>query len=141
MSGIDRLRPGNNSTGPLPGGNGVAPGAARGADAAGKPSGGAKGDSVAASVKGEKSTIQASDDMPRAEDAAALPEEVAAQQSKAPQALARLLDGGSPFKLKESEREISGVALKRLKAQVAIGDQSRLVSPADLGLIRIARGA
>jgi hypothetical protein len=141
MSGIDRLGPGKKPTGPLPVGNGAAPAAAAGQGAAAKPAGGSKGDSVAASVKGEKSTIPASDDMPRAEDAAALPAEVAAYQSNSPQALARLLDGGAPFKFKGSQREISGAALNRLKAQVEIGDQTRLVSPADLGLIRIAKGA
>ena len=140
MSGIDRIGSGKKPTGPLPTGNGATPPAGPGPAGSPQPAGEHAKDSVAATTKGAKSRIRASEEIPQANDACSLTAEVAAFKAKGPPAFATLLDGGAPYKFKKPGI-LKGDALNRLKAHVQIGDKSQIVSPADLGLIKIAHSA
>lgn len=124
-------------------------------------------DAVSPAVKGKKSKLDASEELPEAPDAAALPEAVAALKGALPQALGILLESGLPLKGSAGLRRVaerlqaagvggvqttadgtrsvavglSGEALARLKVKIQGQDGATVYKPADLGLVGIRFGA
>jgi len=160
MSGVDRIGSGKVPTGPLQSANGASAPAVPGVPGEAKAD--APKDHVAPPVKGKKSKIRASEEIPRAADAADLPAAVAAHKADLPPALASLLESGLPIKGLPGLRRLaerllgagvagvktaggkpvglSGDALAKLKVKVSQGDHSDVVKPADLGLTGVSFG-